>query len=176
MRYAITDWLRQVVALLIVCGCINAASVKADKVDGNADEGDEVFWRDERACGPISVYILGRILNSGISLDQVFEAIPVDSEGSSLEELRSGSEQLGLATVSIETRDWRYLRRLPKPFIAHLSAARNGHFIVVLGISQDSALIGDGIECRIRETPLAEFMRDSSGFFWCLAARFGRSA
>jgi len=89
---------------------------------------------------------------------------PPGPDGVDLSALQAASEHIGFSTTAIRFRDIDYLQRLDSPFIAHLSASRRGHFVVVLHMDKERVVLGEGITARVQRQTTANFLRDASGF------------
>jgi hypothetical protein len=96
----------------------------------------EPAWRESGDCGPMSLYVLMRLLDRKVSIAAVKNAVPIDSEiGCSLADVARGAEALGLET------DIRFVKpddvpRLDYPCILHTTGSLQkgtGHFFVVAG-------------------------------------------
>ena len=98
----------------------------------------EPRWRDKGDCGPLSVYILMKLLGHEVSVQSVKEVIPFTSEqGCSLEVLSKGCQQLDFP-ARIKFVAPGDLANVPFPYILHRhisSEKKTGHFLVVTSYS-----------------------------------------
>ncbi|TWT72317.1 cysteine peptidase family C39 domain-containing protein [Crateriforma conspicua] len=120
-------------------------------------------WRDERCCGPVSLYVLAKLADQPLDLEEIIRIAPPSDKGVSLRQLEKASDQLGFPVTAITFSDIGFLRSLTLPAIAHVSSARDGHYVVVLGVEAESVIVADGIHCQITRQPVEDFQRLASG-------------
>ena len=149
--------------------CETLAGASTDGEVNQCTSGEESrvnsqTWRDERNCGPVSLYSLAKLCDHATSLEAIMDHAPPGPDGVDLSALQAASEHIGFSTMAIRFRDVDYLQRLDSPFIAHLSASRRGHFVVVLYMDKEQVVLGEGITARVQREPTAKFLRDASGF------------
>lgn len=127
---------------------------------------DANSWRELKCCGPNSLYCMLRLNDVDVTLDQVLQAAPPGERGVSLVSLENASNQLGFRTTTVFVETPGALPSLPFPMIAHMSAARDGHFVVLLGIDEANGevIIGDAVSCEVKRQKLTEFAHLWSGY------------
>jgi hypothetical protein len=92
-------------------------------------------WRDKGDCGPLALYLLMRLHDRPVTIDEVKRVVPYDPDrGCSLADLDRGAEAL---SFPVETRfvNPRDLNKLPFPFILHTAGSLErgtGHFHVIV--------------------------------------------
>lgn len=96
----------------------------------------EPRWRDKGDCGPISLYILMRLMGETVSVEDLKAVIPFDPDvGCSLADVARGADALGFET-EIRFVPRQDLTALTGPFIYHSEGSLTkgtGHFGVIAG-------------------------------------------
>lgn len=95
----------------------------------------EPAWRRKGDCGPLSLFVLMRLNDHPVTIEEIETVVPFDEErGCTLADLARGSEQLGFATEVrfVKPQDFA---RLPTPFIVHTNGSLEkgiGHYAVIV--------------------------------------------
>jgi ABC-type bacteriocin/lantibiotic exporter with double-glycine peptidase domain len=138
----------------------------SDSVDEDTSSAEVSNWRESKCCGPNSLYALLKLRGLDVSLAKTHSLAPAGSDGASLAALEAASRALGLPMVTVRIHEFDDFARFRFPIIAHLSGARAGHFIIVLGFDQNNSavLVADALTCDIRWQEAALLQRDWSGY------------
>jgi hypothetical protein len=93
-------------------------------------------WRSQADCGPNALFVLLKLLDRNVSLDEVRARIPVDPLiGCSISDLHDAGNALRLSN-EVRFVTPKNLPRLPFPYILHGKSSitsPTGHFLVVVG-------------------------------------------
>jgi ABC-type bacteriocin/lantibiotic exporter with double-glycine peptidase domain len=98
-------------------------------------------WREQGDCGPLSLYVLMRIQDREVSLQEdVKKLLPHDPDvGCSLADMARAADALDFP-VEVRFVNPRDLPKLQPPFIVHVAGSLErgtGHFLVVIGYSPE---------------------------------------
>ena len=134
-------------------------------------------WRENKACGPIAVYILLRLHGcKNTSYDSVLSSLPLSEKGSNLYDLAKCCTSFGI-TARVEKVPSESLYSTSFPIIAYLKTNNDnlgkyyfGHFVVVLGADGKKIRILDpSMAIQPIEVDLREFSMVYSGYCICRA-------
>jgi len=93
-------------------------------------------WRNQGDCGPSALFVLLRLKNKDVTLDDVTKRVPVDSTlGCSMLALREAADAVGLPS-EVRFVKPEALSKLTFPYILHGQLglkAKTGHFLVIVG-------------------------------------------
>ena len=123
-------------------------------------------WRSAKQCGPNCLYALLRLNGRDVTLADVVSEAKPGWDGVSLKQLKEASSRFGLNTDVVEVKKLSALTGLRFPVIAHLSGAREGHFVLLLGVDRagDAVLIADASKCEMEKQPIGQFSQAWSGY------------
>jgi len=126
----------------------------------------DLSWRESKCCGPNCLYAVAKLHGIELTLAQVHSLAPPGDTGISSERLEEASESLGLPMETIRVRQFNDLARFRFPVIAHLSSAREGHYLLFLGLNeaQTSVLVADVLTSEVDWKSAASIQSDWSGF------------
>lgn len=101
----------------------------------------EPSWRTKSDCGPMSLYVLMKLLGHDASIDAVIQEVPIDeTKGCALAALVEAGNRLGCAMTSRFVKPSE-LAALPGPFIAHCNGSQQtgvGHYLVIVAHSAET--------------------------------------
>ena len=118
--------------------CLEVSVQTAPQVP--SDMRFEPPWRTRGDCGPLSLYVLMRLKECDMSLQDVKKQVPFQSDlGCSLADLARGADSLGFPTEIrfVKPQD---LSKVSFPFILHTAGSLEkgtGHFLVVVDYSSE---------------------------------------
>jgi hypothetical protein len=126
-------------------------------------------WRDEPSCGRTCCYLMMKLQNLNVTHQQVVNSITLSPKGSSLQDLWSCCNRLGMNTEVIKATPADF-DKLPLPAIAHLyhpesDAGGMGHYVVVIASDEHNIYLLDPTFPRIvASTARGNFFRSWSGY------------
>jgi hypothetical protein len=138
----------------------------------------EPVWRQRGDCGPLSLYVLMRLEDRGVSVQEVEKVLPFDPErGCSLADIARAADALDFPT-ELRFVNPRDLPNVPFPFILHAAGSLEtgtGHFLVVVGYSPEERLyqVIDTSYETFRSQTEESVCRDFSGYVLLPKSRFG---
>lgn len=120
---------------------------------------------DESDCGAAALAMVARYYGVKLSVGQLREKAQVGRHGSSMLNLATAAESIGMQTQAVRT-DWTHLVQLPMPGVA-LWEGR--HYVVVYEVTETQVIVGDPAIGIVKLTP-QEFQQGWSGQLLLLTA------
>lgn len=153
----------------VVAACVPGLGLGDSGARGSDEAGrGDPSWREAFQCGPNALYMFLRFHGWSGSLRDIRKVVPVrDRRGCSLESLRSGAGELGVATQVVRT-NCEGLGRLGLPAITHhveTGTHPDGHYYLIVGLGERmpsgvrAVTVIDPIEAIEFKLSMAEFER-----------------
>lgn len=120
------------------------------------------FWRSPKRCGQNCLYAYIKLNGKTASLASIARATKADERGMSLADLKEAANELGVPSRVIRG-DSLTLAGIGLPAIAHLNT-RQGHYVVLLRIGEESVSMIDMVSGRVEKVPTARFLERWSGY------------
>ena len=152
--------------LLLIVHLVVSPSAFA-QVDPSTMFDTQIVWRDQRACGVNSLYVLLRLHGCDSDYSQLSSELFDASRGgyTSLANLRDVASRRGLDLEMGRTSP-DVLHEMSKPVIAHIEPQEEGewgHYVVVLDANEDTVRTMDGTTAIVMTRPWREFASLWSG-------------
>jgi Peptidase C39 family len=148
-----------VASLLGPCLFCRASDMSVMGSTPSSQSGADQVWRQTVMCGPNSLYMLLALHDVPVDYQIIEKYIPPHREGMSLAELREASNTLGLRTEVRRCSTDELCHRFQSPVIAYVRAFNGGsqlngtHYVVVIGITDDSITLLDGTTGKMGTFP-----------------------
>lgn len=149
-----------------------------------ASEGlhDDV-WRTAPRCGVNSTYVFAKLEGVDLSYQSVREGVPLDSNGSSMNDMRLFLQSVGLDVDVVRGTPNFISTDLHLPAIAHVEQdhtelfpeTERGHFVVMLSVEDGVVNYVDGTTAVIQTMDLDRFLRTWTGYLIVRSDRRGLS-
>lgn len=131
-------------------------------------------------CGLRAAFLLLKLRETPQPMEDVRARVPVASDGTSLEEMCRGLEELGCPVRAVRCAP-ENCREVPCPAIVHLeSSGEWRHYMVLLDASEKQVRLADPVTMKVLEWSLSTYNQYSTGYYLIpsdqLARATGRQA